>query len=86
MASVLLQLSLRPDILSKISNSLKDSSRDCSEPSSVSVESSAYLTKLNFIVIAFDVGRTLPNTDLSRDFMGLVVGRWILGRTSGIPR
>ena len=23
--------------------------------------------------IAFDVGRTLPNTDLSRDFMGLVV-------------
>ena len=25
--------------------------------------------------IAFDVGRTLPNTDLSRDFMGLVVGR-----------
>ena len=26
-------------------------------------------------IIAFDVGRTLPNTDLSRDFMGLVVGR-----------
>ena len=26
-----------------------------------------------FIFIAFDVGRTLPNTDLSRDFMGLVV-------------
>ena len=25
-------------------------------------------------LIAFDVGRTLPNTDLSRDFMGLVVG------------
>ena len=24
-------------------------------------------------IIAFDVGRTLPNTDLSRDFMGLVV-------------
>ena len=24
-------------------------------------------------LIAFDVGRTLPNTDLSRDFMGLVV-------------
>ena len=38
------------------------------------------------IIIAFDVGRTLPNTDLSRDFMGLVVGRWILGHTSGIPR
>ena len=42
MASVLLQLSLRPDILSKISNSLKDLSRDCSEPSVVSVMSSAY--------------------------------------------
>ena len=25
------------------------------------------------ILIAFDVGRTLPNTELSRDFMGLVV-------------
>ena len=25
------------------------------------------------IFIAFDVGRTLPNADLSRDFMGLVV-------------
>ena len=24
-------------------------------------------------IIAFDLGRTLPNTDLSRDFMGLVV-------------
>ena len=38
------------------------------------------------ILIAFDVGRTLPNTDLSRDFMGLVMGQWFLGRTSGIPR
>ena len=41
-------------------------------------------------LIAFDVGRTLPNTDLSRDFVGLTcqswMGRWILGRTSGIPR
>ena len=26
-------------------------------------------------IIAFGVGRTLPNTDLSRDVMGLVVGR-----------
>ena len=26
-----------------------------------------------FIFFAFDVGSTLPNTDLSRDFMGLVV-------------
>ena len=25
------------------------------------------------LLIAFDVGRTLPNTDLSRDFMGLVM-------------
>ena len=24
-------------------------------------------------VVAFDVGRMLPNTDLSQDFMGLVV-------------
>ena len=32
-------------------------------------------------LIAFDVGRTLPNTDLSRDFMDLG-----MGRTSGIPR
>ena len=33
---------------------------------------------LLLISIAFDVGRTLPNTDLSRDFMGLVVvnGSW----------
>ena len=25
------------------------------------------------IIVVFDVGGTLPNTDLSRDFMGLVV-------------
>ena len=31
-------------------------------------------TSLEFFrFIAFDVGRMLPNTDLSRDFMGLVV-------------
>ena len=30
-------------------------------------------------VIAFDVGRTLPNTDLSRDFMGLVVDGLVNG-------
>ena len=29
-------------------------------------------------VIAFNVGRMLPNTDLSRAFMGLVMGQWIL--------
>ena len=31
-----------------------------------------------YLLIAFDEGRTLPNTDLSRDFMGLVVvkGSW----------
>ena len=31
-----------------------------------------YLELYNY-VISFDVGRTLPNTDLTRDFMGLVV-------------
>ena len=30
------------------------------------------------MVIEFDVGRTLPNTDLSGDFMGLVVA-WVDG-------
>ena len=43
-------------------------------------------------LIAFNVGRTLPNTDLSQDFMGLVMnesmdlasGIWHLA--SGIPR
>ena len=29
--------------------------------------------QLGFLLITFDVGRMLPNTDLSRDFMGLVV-------------
>ena len=29
--------------------------------------------KLETVVIAFDVARTLHNTDLIRDFMGLVV-------------
>ena len=27
------------------------------------------------MIIAFDVGRMLPNTDVSQDFMGLVVGQ-----------
>ena len=37
--------------------------------------------------IAFDVGRTLPNTDLSRDFMGLVVdGSMDLGTHIWHPR
>lgn len=35
------------------------------------------------IIIAFDVGRTLPNTDLSRDFMELVVDRWVGGSWRG---
>ena len=45
-----------------------------------------FINIVKIIIIAFDVGRTHPNTDLSRDFMVLVVGRWIIGRTSGIPR
>ena len=31
------------------------------------------------LFFAFDVGRMLPNTDLSRDFMELVVDRWVGG-------
>ena len=34
-------------------------------------------------IFAFDVGRTLPNTDLSRDFMELVVDRWVGGSWRG---
>ena len=34
-------------------------------------------------IFAFDVGRTLPYTDLSRDFMELVVDQWVGGSWRG---
>ena len=45
--------------------------------------------KLTKLLVAFDVGRTLPNTDLSRNFVQLVVidegvDRWITGKEPGI--
>ena len=36
-----------------------------------------------FHMIAFDVGRTLPKTDFSQDFIGLVVNQSIHGSVDG---
>ena len=39
--------------------------------------------RFKVFIFAFDVGRALPNTDLSRDFMELVVDRWVGGSWRG---
>ena len=45
-----------------------------------------YIYLFIYLFIAFDVGRTLPNTDLNQDFMGLVVdGSMDLGTHIWIP-